>query len=87
MRHYDAEEVKRYMARQRAERRKRQQEESARAQTARQQRESQLAELYRKQRETARLQTAAAEKSDPQSRTLTLDGPFMDRRQEDGLKV
>ena len=54
MRHYDSDEVRKYIAKQRAERKKKLEEEEKARQEAAENRRRQLEELYKKQKETAR---------------------------------
>ncbi|KAK2184217.1 hypothetical protein NP493_276g01000 [Ridgeia piscesae] len=54
VRHYDSDEVRKYIAKQRAERKKKLEEEEKARQEAAENRRRQLEELYKKQKETAR---------------------------------
>ena len=58
VRHYDSDEVRKYIARQRADRKKKSEEDEKARQEATTNRRRQLDELYRKQKETAKLPVA-----------------------------
>lgn len=87
-RHYNIDEVKQYIIKQKAERRKHQLQETERQKQSREQRKAQLAELYRRQREAAsKTGLTSDENNEEINRTHTLERPSIETQEEDSQKV